>query len=146
VFAYSSLGNAVLITRRELLAVINAVKQYRHYLLGRTFSIRTDHAALQWLRRTPTPIGQQSRWLELLEEFDYKVIRRPGTKHGNADALSRMPCRQCGYCGSDNDEIASVARSIQATDYGLPQRNTQALILVQQSDQDIGPAYEFKRN
>ena len=36
-------------TRKELLAVIALTKQFRHYLLGRTFRIRTDHASLVWL-------------------------------------------------------------------------------------------------
>ena len=38
------------VTRRELLAVIYYVKYFRQYLLGRKFVIRTDHAALCWLR------------------------------------------------------------------------------------------------
>ena len=77
------------VTRKELLAMITFVKKFRQYLLGRPFIIRTDHAALQWLKSTPEPIGQQARWLEILEEFDFSVQHRPGTKHINADALSR---------------------------------------------------------
>ena len=79
------------VTRRELLAVMFGLKTFRQYLLGRRFTIRTDHAALQWLKKTPTPIGQQARWVEQLEEFDYIIQHRPGTKHGNADAMSRRP-------------------------------------------------------
>lgn len=79
------------VTRRELLAVMFALKTFRQYLLGVKFTIRTDHAALQWLKKTPTPIGQQARWVEQLEEFDYDIQHRPGHRHGNADALSRRP-------------------------------------------------------
>jgi transposase InsO family protein len=43
----------------------------------------------------PEPVGQQARWLELLEEYDFEIEHRPGKKHANADALSRRPCRQC---------------------------------------------------
>jgi hypothetical protein len=122
-------------------AIIYAVKQYRHYLLGRLFIIRTDHAALQWLKRTPTPVGQQSRQLEILEEYDYAVVHRPKAKHGNADALSRIPCRQCGYFGSDGDELIFAARSLKATDADLPEWNMDALVQAQQCDSDIGPVY-----
>jgi transposase InsO family protein len=83
------------VTRRELLAVVYFCKQFRTYLLGRQFLIRTDHSALRWLRNMPDPIGQQARWLELLEEYQFEVEHRPGKKHINADALSRKPCRQC---------------------------------------------------
>jgi len=37
------------ITEKELLAIVNGLKQFRQYLVGREFVIRTDHAALSWL-------------------------------------------------------------------------------------------------
>jgi len=80
------------VTRKELLSVVHSVKYFKQYLMGRHFKIRTDHAALTWLRHTPEPIGQQSRWLEVLEEYDYSIEHRPGARHGNADGLSRRPC------------------------------------------------------
>ena len=85
------------VTRKELLAVVHFVRYFKQYLLGRTFRVRTDHAALTWLRHTPDPVGQQARWLEQLEEYDFSVEHRSGTKHANADALSRRPCskKQC---------------------------------------------------
>ena len=83
------------VTRRELLAVVYFVKHFRPYLLGRKFMIRTDHAALRWLRNMPEPVGQQARWLELLEEYEFDIEHRPGKRHANADAMSRRPCRQC---------------------------------------------------
>jgi len=84
------------VTRKKLLAVVYYARAFRQYLLGRKFLIRTDHSALQWLRSTPEPIGQQARWYEILEEFDFQIVHRPGRNHGNADTLSRRPCRQCG--------------------------------------------------
>jgi len=80
------------VTRKELLAIVTYVKKFRQYLLGRPFLVRSDHAALQWLKKTPEPIGQQARWLEILEEFDFQIEHRAGSKHCNADALSRRIC------------------------------------------------------
>jgi len=65
-------------TRKELLAIVNGLKQFRQYLTGRHFIIRTDHAALSWLRRTPEPMPQLARWLTFIEEFDYEVVHRDG--------------------------------------------------------------------
>jgi hypothetical protein len=90
------------VTRRELLAVVYFTRYFRHFLLGRQFTVRTDHAALQWLRRIPEPDGQQARWLEILEEFDFTVIHRPGIRHGNADAMSRKPCFRARCCPRDS--------------------------------------------
>jgi transposase InsO family protein len=86
------------VTRRELLAVVAFVKYFRHYILGRRFVIRTDHAALQWLSRVLEQIGQQARRLELLEEYDFDVIHRAGSRHGNADAMSRRSCDKSRCC------------------------------------------------
>jgi len=96
------------VTRRELLAVVYFCKQFRNYLLGRRFLIRTDHSALRWLRNMPDPVGQQARWLEILEEFQFDIEHRPGRRHCNADGLSRRPCRQCTV----EDESIDVNRIV----------------------------------
>ena len=85
------------VTRRELLAVVKAVSHFRPYLYGRPFTLRTDHASLMWLCRRKEPSHQVARWLEILSEFKYRLEHRAGTKHTNADALSRhcIDCRQC---------------------------------------------------
>jgi len=90
------LSHRYCVTRKELLAVVHFLKYFRQYLFGVEFLVRTDHAALQCLRKTPHPIGQQGRWLEILEEFNFTVAHRAGRLHTNADAMSRKPCRQCG--------------------------------------------------
>jgi len=114
-YASRSLNNAERIyctTRKELLAIVYGLKQYRQYLLGRPFIVRTDHSSLQWLRRTPEPMAQQARWLAFIEQFQYSIEHRPGNRHVNADALSRLPhpCKQCSHCNEETDE--TVIKSI----------------------------------
>lgn len=77
------------VTKKEMLAMVYAIKHFRHYLYGRPFTIRTDHNALRWLQSFKEPEGQVARWLETLAQYDYKIQHRPGKKHTNADALSR---------------------------------------------------------
>ena len=57
-----------------------------------------------------------ARWLEILSEFKYQVEHRPGTKHGNADGLSRkcLDCRRCRLIeerdgGPSHEELAGIA-------------------------------------
>ena len=84
------------VTRKELLAVVEFVHHFRQYLLGREFTLRTDHGSLVWIRNFKEPEGQLARWLERLQEYNFTVVHRQGLRHCNADTLSRVPCRQCG--------------------------------------------------
>ena len=86
------------VTRRELLAVVVFVKHFKHSLSGKKFILRTDHGSLRWLMNFKSPEGQMARWLQVLSSFDMDIQHRQGRKHTNADALSRLPCRQCEHC------------------------------------------------
>ena len=101
------------VTRQELLSVIHFMKKYRCYLLGHHFRLRTDHAALTYLQKTPELRGQQARWLEITQDFDFTTEHRPGAQHGNADALSRKPCQQCGL--GELDVTTTLVASLSAT-------------------------------
>ena len=78
-------------TRKELLAVVKFTRQYRHYLLGKKFTIRTDNASLLWVMKFKNLSGQLARWVEELSQYDFSIMHRPGRLHVNADALSRLP-------------------------------------------------------
>ena len=90
-------------TRKELLAIVRFTRQFRVYLLGRKFGVRTDHASLIWLMNFKEPQGQIARWMEELSQYDMEIIYRPGKQHLNADALSRVPTKaSChNYQGSE---------------------------------------------
>lgn len=79
------------VTRKEMLAVVNFVHYYRHYLTGRPFTVRTDHGSLRWLKQFKEVNGQTARWIARLDTYDMTIEHRPGRNHGNADALSRIP-------------------------------------------------------
>ncbi|KAG8172455.1 hypothetical protein JTE90_004429 [Oedothorax gibbosus] len=46
------------VTRKELLAIVKAVEHFHHYLYGRRFLVKTDHASLTWLLNFKFPEGQ----------------------------------------------------------------------------------------
>ena len=81
---------------QELLAVVNFVKHYHHYLYGQRFLIRMDHGALIYLLSFRHPQGQMARWLQVLDTFDFEIEHRAGKRYRNTDAMSRGPCKQCG--------------------------------------------------
>jgi len=94
----SAAENNYCTTRKELLAVLKAVKHFRPYLYRRRFRLRTDHGSLIWLCKRAEPSSQVARWLEFLAEFSYRIEHRPWKKHGNADRLSRQPDKGYKQC------------------------------------------------
>ena len=120
------------VTRRELLAVITFVQHFRplikkclghllrkqfvrlvsyvkgtYYLLGAPFTILTDHGALSWIHKFKEPEGQIAQWVQKLQEYEFSIIHCPGACHQNADAMSRIPCKQCGIVPAD--EVIALA-------------------------------------
>ena len=85
-------------TRKELLAVVYFVRQFKQYLLGNKLLIWTDHADLTWLQHASDLMGQQGRWQERLQKYNFDIKHCPTNKHGNADALSGKPCGKPGCC------------------------------------------------
>ena len=103
------------VTKRELLAVVAALKHFHHYLFGQSFVIRTDHGSLKWLMNFRNPEGMIARWIQRLQEYEFRIEYRPGRLHSNADALSRRPCpdtcQQCERAQVMYDSAVTTAQS-----------------------------------
>ena len=82
--------NTYSVTRKELLAAIDSMEHFKCYLHGKKFVLRTDHAAIQWLKNFKDPTGQLARLLERMSMFKFIIQHRPGKRHANADGLSRI--------------------------------------------------------
>ena len=78
-------------TKKELLACVTFVQEFAHYLKGKPFLLRTDHSSLQWLLNFRNPTGMLARWIEILGDFQFQIVYRPGAANSAADALSRYP-------------------------------------------------------
>ena len=94
-------------TRKELLAVVCGLRKFHSYLYGQSIRLRTDNAAVSWLRSLKQPTGQVARWIQEVETYTLTVEHRAGLKHVNADALSRLPCRVCERQEKLNTEFDS---------------------------------------
>lgn len=84
------------------------------------------------------PEGQLARWLEVLSTYDMLIEHRPGAQHQNADALSRIPCKQCGFFSSwDQEDMPGSVNTItkSAEETKLP--DDISLKSIQEKDADI---------
>ena len=110
-------------TKKELLACVVFVQQFSHYLMGKKFRIRSDHSSLQWLLNFRNPSGMLARWLEILGNYQFDILYRPGSQHTAADAMSRRPDESSDVgCQTDptpQAESGDRCRRVSAEDWSL---------------------------
>lgn len=88
---------------KEMLAVLEAVRLWRPYLLGRKFQIITDQQPLKHLLEQRIITPKQQKFVAKLLGFDFEILYRPGRQNMVADALSRCP---------DNKEIIAITGQV----------------------------------
>lgn len=117
---------------KEALAIIFALSKFHQFLYGRKFIVVTDHKPLLSLfspdKATPALAANRlARWALTLSQYDYTIEYRQSAKHGNADALSRLPSgpdpefdkREGGEDMDSVFTILAISRQIRPTDPGV---------------------------
>lgn len=79
------------VSELEALAIVYAVNKFRNYLLGKHFTIMTDHCPLCALKLKNPSSARLRRWALVLSEFDYTIRYIKGSLHQDIDCLSRAP-------------------------------------------------------
>ena len=77
---------------KEVLAILEALKKWRHYLLGSELFMKTDQKSLIFITEQKFAQGLQHKLLLKLLEFSYKIDYKKGKENKAADALSRRDC------------------------------------------------------
>lgn len=75
----------------ELNAITFSIRKWRHYLLGNSFTILTDHKSLKYLISQVIQTLEQQTYLSKLLGYDYTIKYKLGSTNVVADALSRLP-------------------------------------------------------
>lgn len=81
---------------KEAHAVVESIRKWRHYLLGRQFTVVTDQKSVAFMynSRNKSKIKNDKiqRWKVELSSYQFDVVYRPGKDNAAADALSRAHC------------------------------------------------------
>jgi hypothetical protein len=73
----------------KLVAIVHALKKWRHYLIRKMFELRIDHDGLKYLFDHKTLNARKRRWLEFLSEYEFDINHIKGKEKKVVDALIR---------------------------------------------------------
>ena len=106
---------------RELLAIVETMKQWRHYLEGADHKIliQCDHKNLEYFQTSKVLSRIQARWAEVLSSYDFTIQHLEGTKNP-ADGPSRQPDYEIGYEKPVGRLLATLAATVEPYDDLLP--------------------------
>ena len=94
----------------ELLGLVWALDHFKNYLLGKQFSILTDHkaliGALKGDKYTKTAQSRLTRWADKLLPFNFTVEHLPGKDMGFVDYISRHPSGEPVPVSLDDEKFA----------------------------------------
>ncbi|KAA8521016.1 hypothetical protein F0562_011696 [Nyssa sinensis] len=76
---------------KEMFAIVEAIRVWWPYLLGRKFFIQSDHHSLKYFLEQRVATPEQQKWVAKLLGYDYEITYRPGRENFAVDALSRKP-------------------------------------------------------
>jgi len=90
---------------KEMLAIIRALEEWRHFLEGAKHQVEiwTDHKNLEYFMTAKKLNRRQARWSLFLSQFDFKLHHRPGSRSMKPDALSRRADHGKGE--NDNNNV-----------------------------------------
>lgn len=75
----------------ETLAIVESLQRFKYYLIGKQFKVLTDCAALKSTMQKKELIPRIARWWLKLQDFEFTLEHRSGSRMNHVDALSRMP-------------------------------------------------------
>jgi hypothetical protein len=96
----------------ELVAVVHALKIWRHYIMGTKCQVYTDHKSLKYVFTQKDLNLRQRRWLELIKNYDLEIHYHPGKANLVADALSRKEHVHLAIVAQLSDEIIEDFRRL----------------------------------
>jgi hypothetical protein len=105
----------------ELATVVHALKIWRHYLLGNTCHLYTDHKSLKYIFTQSELNMRQQRWLELIKDYDLEIHYHPGKANVVADALSHKASCHCLTVRTPN---TTLCQEMEKLNLGMIQHET----------------------
>ena len=127
------------IVEKEAHAILEGVKKFRHYLIGKRFTLKTDNRILSYLNTSKSK--KLANWALQLSDYTFDVVHIPAKDNAISDLLSRV------------HEVNAVTKLSSSIDWRAAQRecpfiNAAIAYLQCKSNFDVtrlGPLKRFRK-
>src|SRR6266571_8451760 len=114
---------------KEMLAIIQALQEWRHFVEGAEHQCKiwTDHKNLEYFMTAKQLNRRQAWWSLYLARFDFVLCHKPGKTMGKLDAISRRVDHRTG--ADDNSNIVLlppnlfVVRALEGLEFARSERD-----------------------
>ena len=72
-----------------MLEILHSFKQWRPYLIGRHFKVKSDHDSLKYFLEQRLSLEEQQKWVTKILGYDFEIIYKKEKQNIVTDALSR---------------------------------------------------------
>ena len=121
----------------EMVAVVFALKIWRHYLYGETCEIYTDHKSLKYIFQQRDLNLRQRRWMELLKDYDCAILYHPGKANVVANALSRKSMGSLEHIALGKRQLAKDIQKHEGLGVRFCVGNSRALLACVQAKSSL---------
>ncbi len=81
---------------------------FQRFLHRNNFTLKIGHKPLEWLAIVLDAYGWKGRWINMLQDFNFKILHRLGSKHSNVDALNQNPMGSAKFDEEFKEEIQDI--------------------------------------
>ena len=82
---------------KELLAIVHALKMWKHYLMGSEVLIKTDQQAIKHLLNQSSIFDRHIKWASFIQNFHSMIQYEPSRVNVVANALSHRPINTTSF-------------------------------------------------
>jgi transposase InsO family protein len=122
----------------ESVAIQEAVRYWKYWLMGQKFRVITDHKPLEKLNLKSRPDEELGDIMNYLSQFQFEVVYRPGSDNTEADCLSRNPVLESE--DENLEELIRTVNSLQLREIIESQKN-----IIKEKNDEIENGIIFKR-
>ena len=76
------------IVEKEAFAILSSVDKFRHYLIGKRFTLKTDNRILTYMKTSRSK--KLANWALQLSDYDFDIVHIPSSDNRISDFFSRL--------------------------------------------------------